>query len=99
MVDVYDVDVGKVREVVPKIREYGLIDAEVENRASLIDDTLNTLEDRLEYILNKLDDNEPTEAKLVVKDNSGILIIKIEDIISIRLTVKDHEKLMRDLLG
>ncbi|NJE13342.1 hypothetical protein [Thermococcus sp. LS2] len=98
MVEVYDVDVEKAKAAVKKIQDYGLIGAEVENRASLIDDTLNTLEERLDYIIDKLDDNEPTEAKLVVKDDSGILIIKIEDIISIRLTVRDYEKLMKDLL-
>ena len=79
-----------------RISKYGLVDIDVENRASFLDDMLKSTEDKLRYALQKLEDNDVDTARFVIKDNTGMLIVKTEDIITIRATIMEHEKFIED---
>ncbi|WP_042680757.1 hypothetical protein [Thermococcus paralvinellae] len=79
-----------------KIIQYGLVDIDVENRASLVDDMLKSSEDKLRYAIQKLEENDVDTARLVIKGDVGVLIVKIEDVITIRATIKEYKKFIED---
>ncbi|USG99954.1 hypothetical protein K1720_00230 [Thermococcus argininiproducens] len=83
-------DSERLKEVIKKVSNYNLLDVEVENRASLLDDMLKNKDERLEYVLQKLEENEIDEAKVVVRDDSVIITLKIEDVILIRFVFGNH---------
>ncbi|WP_324735811.1 hypothetical protein VFC49_01065 [Thermococcus sp. SY098] len=95
-VKIYEIRKDNIRAMLKKIAEYNLADIEVENRASFLDDMLKSTEDRLRYALQKLEENDADTAKFIIKSNVGMLIVKIEDVITIRVTIKDYKKFVDD---
>ena len=76
--------------------QYGLVDIDVENRASFLDDMLKSTEDKLRYAIQKLEENDVDTARFVIKGDVGVLIVKIEDVITIRATIKEYKKFIED---
>jgi len=66
-------------------------DVDVEHEVSLIDDQLRTVKEKLDYAIKKLEENEPSVVKLIIRDSEGFLLIKIEDVISIRIYADPKE--------
>ncbi len=95
-VKIYETRKDDIRSMLKKIAEYNLADIEVENRASFLDDMLKSTEDRLKYALQKLEENDADTAKFIIKSDVGMLIVKIEDVITIRATIKDYKKFLED---
>ncbi|ACJ16196.1 hypothetical protein TON_0708 [Thermococcus onnurineus NA1] len=93
---VYEVPVERVREVFGRIEEYDLLSVDVENEASVIDDMLGSEEGKLRYVREKLDDGNIDSAVLVVRDGTGTLVVKMENVITIRATVRNYERLIEE---
>lgn len=51
-----------------------------------MDDQLSSTKDKIEYSIEKLEENDPDEVKLVIKEKEVILIVKFENTIDIRVT-------------
>ena len=51
-----------------------------------MDDQLSSTKDKIEYSIEKLEENDPDEVKLVIKEKEVILIVKIENTIDIRVS-------------
>jgi len=66
-------------------------DVDVEHEVSLIDDQLQTVKEKLDYAIKKLEENEPSVVKLIIRESEGFLLIKIEDVISIRIYADPEE--------
>ncbi len=62
---------------------------DVEHAASIVDDQISTQKERIEYAIRKLEENDPDDIRLVIKEDEAVLIIKIENIIDIRITSED----------
>ncbi|MBO8174552.1 MAG: hypothetical protein H0Z18_04775 [Thermococcus sp.] len=97
-VEVYGISCGKegIIKMFERIIQYGLVDIDVENRASFLDDMLKSTEDKLRYAIQKLEENDVDTARFVIKDGTGVLIVKIEDVITIRATIKEYKKFIED---
>lgn len=54
-----------------------------------MDDQLSSTKDKIEYAIEKHEENDPDEVKLVIKEKEVILIVKIENTIDIRVTSED----------
>jgi len=54
-----------------------------------VDDQLSSTKDKIEYAIEKHEENDPDEVKLVIKEKEVILIVKIENTIDIRVTSED----------
>lgn len=93
---IYNVPLGKIREISEGIEKYGIVGIEIENEASLFDDMLQSDKERLKYAREKLDDRTIDSALLVVKDGTGTLVVKMENIIRIHVTVGDYGRLIED---
>ncbi len=93
----YPIPPGRAREVLSRIRDYGVLRVEVENLASLFDDMLASDDARLKYALERLDDGNIDRAVLVVKGETAVLVIKMETIMEIRVALRDYERLLKDL--
>ncbi|NJE84374.1 hypothetical protein E3E23_00745 [Thermococcus sp. CX2] len=93
---IYNVPLGKIREIFEGIEKYGIVGIDTENEASLLDDMLQSDKERLKYAREKLDDGTIDSALLVVKDGTGTLVVKMENIITIRVTVGDYGRLIED---
>lgn len=57
--------------------------------SQIVDDQLSSTKDKIEYAIEKLEENDPDEVKLVIKEKEVILIVKIENTIDIRVTSED----------
>ena len=57
--------------------------------SQIVDDQLSSTKDKIEYAIEKLEENDPDEVKLVIKEKENILIVKIENTIDIRVTSED----------
>jgi hypothetical protein len=95
--EVYKLPPEKVKEIFEGLEEYGIIDVEVENLASLFDDMLESTEDRLDYARKMLEDGNVDDAALVVKDGKGILVVKIENVVEIRAELEDYKRILDDV--
>lgn len=93
---IYNVPLGKIREISEGIEKYGIVGIEIENEASLFDDMLQSDKERLKYAREKLDDRTIDSALLVVKDGTGTLVVKMENIIMIHVTAGDYGRLIED---
>lgn len=94
---VYELSPDKVRQVFGVIESYGVNEVEVENLASLLDDMIESPKERLEYARRLIKEGNVDKAVLVVGDESGSLVVKIENVVEIRVFVKEYERLMRDI--
>ncbi|NJE26691.1 hypothetical protein E3E22_08695 [Thermococcus sp. MV5] len=90
-------DIDKLKEVIGNVLDYGLLDVEIENRASLLDDMLNRKDEKLKYAMKKLGENGIDEARLVLKEGKAILVLKIENVISIRFVLEDVQNIIKAL--
>ncbi|MPW38257.1 hypothetical protein GBV73_00820 [Thermococcus sp. 101 C5] len=90
-------EIKKLKEFLEKVSDYKLLDIEIENRASLLDDMLESKDEKLKYAMKKLEENEIDEAKLVLKGGNALLVLKIEDVISIRLVFEDAHGVIQAL--
>ncbi|MCD6503479.1 MAG: hypothetical protein J7K58_04565 [Euryarchaeota archaeon] len=64
---------------------------DVEHEVSLIDDQLSTNEEKLDYAIRKIKENELDTIKLIIKNGEAFLLIKIENMISIRVYSNSNE--------
>lgn len=93
----YEITPEKVGEIFEGLENYGIVEVDVENVASILDDMLDSTEKKLEYAREKLKDGNVDKAVLVVRDGTGTLIVKIENVIEIRAVLRDYEKLIGEL--
>jgi len=72
-VGIYEITCEKegIIKMFEKILQYGLVDIDVENSASLVDDMLKSNEDKLRYAIQKLEENNVDTARLVIKGWCG----------------------------
>ncbi len=94
---VYEIAPEKAKEIFERLEEYGIVEIEVENVASLFDDMLDSKEEKLRYAREKLEDGNVDKALLVVKDDTGTLVIKIENVVEIRAVLRDYKRLIGEL--
>ncbi|KPU62456.1 hypothetical protein EP1X_08905 [Thermococcus sp. EP1] len=90
-------DIEKLKEVIENVLDYGVLDVEIENRASLLDDMLDRKDEKLKYAMKKLGENDIGEARLVLKEGKAILVLKIENVISIRFVLEDVQNIIKAL--
>jgi len=87
--EIYEIKIPK-EKLIEIIRSHIKIkDIDVEHAASIVDDQLSSKEEKIEYAIRKLEENEPNEIKLVIKESEAVLIVKIENIINIRVVSED----------
>lgn len=67
-VETYEITCEKegIIKMFEEILQYCLVDIDVENRASLVDDMLKSTEDKLRYAIQKLKENDVDTARFVV---------------------------------
>jgi len=94
---IYRVPPEKVGVILKKIPGYGLIGVDVENEASLMDDMLTSEEDRMRYAREKVTENGADSAIFLVKDDTGTLVIKIGNVVTIRMRIREHRRFLNDL--
>ncbi len=94
---IYEIAPEKAREIFGRLENYGIVKVEVENVASLFDDMLDSMEEKLRYAREKLENGNVDKAVLVVKDDTGTLVIKMENVVEIRAVLGDYEKLIEEL--
>jgi hypothetical protein len=92
----YDVRADKMPRIFEKIENYEILNIEVENAASLLDDMLNSLEEKMGYIRRLLVEGNVDKDVLVVRDGKGLLVFKMENVVEIRIIVRDYKVLMDD---
>lgn len=90
-------DIEKLKEVIENVLDYGVLDVEIENRASLLDDMVDRKDEKLKYAMKKLGENGIGEARLVLKEGKAILVLKIENVISIRFVLEDVQNIIKAL--
>lgn len=90
-------DIEKLKEVIENVLDYGVLDVEIENRASLLDDMVDRKDEKLKYAMKKLGENDIGEARLVLKEGKAILVLKIENVISIRFVLEDVQNIIKAL--
>ncbi|MCD6372255.1 MAG: hypothetical protein J7L37_01700 [Thermococcus sp.] len=94
---VYPLDTEKALSIFGTIERYNIVSVDVQNSVSILDDMLDSDAKRLQYARRILNNGNVDKAFLVVKDNEGILVIKMENIVEIRVTVRDYQRLIGDL--
>ncbi len=92
----YGVDSKNVKEILRNLKEYGLIDVDVENAASIFDDLLRDEGEKIRYALQLIEENGIDSAHLVVIGNRGTIVVKIGGVVLIRAEIKEYKKLIRD---
>ncbi|ASJ04630.1 hypothetical protein [Thermococcus barossii] len=95
--EVYPLTREKALHVLGSIEDYGVVSVDVDNAASILDDILDSNSRKLQYARRILDDGNVDKAVLVVRDNEGILVIKMENVVEIRVVVRNYRRLMQDL--
>ena len=95
--EVYEIPPEKVPEIFERLGGYGITNIDVENAASLFDDMLESREEKLRYAREKLANGNIDKALLVVRDDTGTLVIKIENVVEIRVMLRDYETLIEEL--
>ncbi len=93
----YEIPVEKVIGIFDSVEDYGIVGVEVENVASILDDMLQSEEEKLSYAREKLEEGNIDGAVMVVKGDIGTLIIKIENVVEIRIKLREYKKLIENL--
>jgi len=96
-VRITEVPADFAREIVENAEKYGVISVDVENRVSLLDDMLDSKEERLQYALEKMKESNVDKAVLVVRDGRGMLVINLEDVVEIRIELDDYKSVLEQL--
>ncbi|WP_457751434.1 hypothetical protein [Thermococcus sp.] len=102
MVTVVEVQIHKMpadfaKRIVENAEKYGVVNIDLENRASLLDDMLDSKEEKLQYAREKMKEGNVDKAVLVVRDGRGILVINIEDVVEIRIEIEDYKSILEQL--
>ena len=96
--EVHDLPPEFAREVLENIERYGIVAVDVENRVSIIDDMLESEEEKLRYAREKVREGNVDRAVLVVRDGRGTLIIKVENVVEIRVELREYGRLLQEAL-
>ncbi|HDZ36174.1 MAG TPA: hypothetical protein ENH81_04600 [Thermococcus sp.] len=79
------------------IEEYNVVSVDVQNAVSLLDDMIESEAKKLQYARRVLNNGNVDKAFFVVRGNEGILVIKMENVVEIRVSVGDYRRLIEDL--
>lgn len=79
------------------IESYGVNEVEVENFVFFLDDMIEFFKEWLEYVCRFFNEGNVDKVVFVVGDGIGMFIVKIENVVEIRVFVREYEKLMRVL--
>ena len=93
---IYPVDPEKALDIFNAIARYGIVRVDVENAASILDDMLGSEGEKLRYARRILDNGNIDKAVLVLREGEGIFIIKMENVVEIRVTVWDYSRLIEE---
>jgi len=94
---VYSLAPERALKILDAVEEYGVVSVDVQNAVSILDDMLDSDTKKLQYARGILNNGNVDKAFLVVRDNEGILIVKVENVVEIRISVKDYHRLIEDL--
>ncbi|NJE02994.1 hypothetical protein [Thermococcus sp. MV11] len=94
---IYPLTPEKALSILDVIEDYGVVSVDVDNAASLLDDMLEPNTKKLQYARRILGEGNVDKAVLVVRDNAGILVIKMENVVEMRVVVRDYRRLIEDL--
>ena len=94
---VYSLAPERALKILDAVEEYGVVSVDVQNAVSILDDMLDSDTKKLQYARGILNNRNVDKAFLVVRDNEGILIVKVENVVEIRISVKDYHRLIEDL--
>ena len=95
-VKTYNLSPDFARKVLEDIERYGVVAVDVENRVSIIDDMLESDEEKLKYAREKVKEGNVDRAVLVVRDGRGTLTINVENVVEIRVELEKYEELLRE---
>ncbi|HEC96297.1 MAG TPA: hypothetical protein ENI59_01295 [Euryarchaeota archaeon] len=87
--EIYDIKIPKEKLIEIIRNRIKIKNIDVEHTVSILDDQLSSIKEKIDYAIEKLEENDPDEIKLVIKENEAILIVKIENTIDIRITSED----------
>ncbi|ASA77534.1 hypothetical protein [Thermococcus sp. 5-4] len=93
---IYQLTPEKALSILDVIENYGVVSVDVDNAASILDDMLDSNAEKLQYARRILDDGNVDKAVLVVRDDAGVLVIKMENVVEIRVTVRDYSRLIEE---
>ncbi|WP_246454691.1 hypothetical protein [Thermococcus camini] len=93
---IYPLTPEKVLSILDVIEDYGVISVDVDNAASILDDMLYSNAEKLQYARRILDNGNVDKAVLVVRDRGGVIVIKMENVVEIRVAIKDYSMLIED---
>jgi len=96
-VQIHEIPADFAKKIVENAEKYGVVNVDVENRASLLDDMLDSKEEKLRYAQEKMEEGNVDKAVLVVRDGRGMLVINIEDVVEIRIELEDYKSILEQL--
>ena len=96
-VQIHEIPADFAKKIVENAERYGVVNVDVENRASLLDDMLDSKEEKLRYAQEKIEEGNVDKAVLVVRDGRGMLVINIEDVVEIRIGLQDYKSILEQL--
>ena len=94
--EVYEISPERVPEIFERLDGYGVTGVDVENTASLFDDMLESGEEKLRYARERLANGNIDKALLVVRNGVGTLVVKMENVVEIRVTLRDYKRLLEE---
>ncbi len=95
-VKTYNLPPDFARNVLEDIEHYGVVTVDVENRVSLLDDMLKSDDEKLRYARDKVNGGNVDKAVLVIRDGMGTLVINVENVVEVRVELREYEKLLRE---
>ncbi|NJE10357.1 hypothetical protein [Thermococcus sp. MAR1] len=93
---IYPLTPEKALRILDVIEKYGVMSVDVDNVASILDDMLYSNAEKLQYARRIISEGNVDKAVLVVRDDTGILVIKMENVVEIRVAIKDYLRLIKD---
>ncbi|WP_394325663.1 hypothetical protein [Thermococcus thioreducens] len=93
---IYPIDPEKALDIFDTIARYGIVGVDVENAASIFDNMLDSNAEKLHYARRILDSGKIDRAVLVLREDGGVFIIKVENVVDIRITIRDALRLIKD---
>ena len=95
-VKVYSVPLEKLGRLIDTMESYGIVNVDVENAASIFDDMTKSDAERLRYARRILSEGNVDKAVLVVRGERGVLVIKMENVVEVRVDLKDYRRIIED---
>ncbi len=90
----YEIKPQAVRRIFEKPQDYGLLEIDVENAASILDDMLKDESQKRNYALRLMEENSIDWARLIITDDGGVIVVKIGNVVSIRARVREYGKII-----